>query len=127
MVQVTQNRATLFIAPAANLETIPATRYPDGVDLGVAYVDSRGKTLPRGFYKLRAVAASARQVGTVEGRVQLVNMESQVVAKLPATNLTVKGIASARNSFVIRRTKGGLEHSPVNVFGWFAQFSSGPS
>lgn len=92
MIQFAQGGATLFAAPAANLETIAAPRYASGVDLGIAYLDLPGPVdaggaspvrIPRGFYKLRAVADEVRQVGKVGGHVQLVNAEGRILAELP--------------------------------------------
>ena len=93
MVQFAQGGAVLFVAPAANLESIPATRYSNGVDLGASYLDLPGRiaapgeagvTVPKGYYKLRAFADDVRQVGKVGGHVQLIDASGRTVAELPA-------------------------------------------
>lgn len=59
----------------------------------MAYLDLPGKVstrdgapldIPRGFYRLRAVAAEARRVGKVGGHVQLVDADGRVRAEVPA-------------------------------------------
>jgi len=93
MLHLSQGRATLSAAPAANLETIDPPRYASGVDLGVAYLDLPGKVdvggasrvpIPQGFYKLRAFADDVRQVGKTGGHVDLLNAQGRTVAQLPA-------------------------------------------
>jgi|GEM_PF-2536030 len=84
MVHFAQAGAALSTAPAANLDTIPATELPRGVNVAVAYVDSPGGNVPRGFYTVRAFA-DARQVGALEGRVQLVDAQGRIASEGPAT------------------------------------------
>jgi len=84
MVHFAQAGAALSTAPAANLDTIPATELPRGVNVAVAYVDSPGANVPTGFYTVRAIA-DARQVGTIEGRVQLVDARGRVASESPAS------------------------------------------
>jgi hypothetical protein len=83
MVTVSQGGATLLTAPAANLEAVPATELPQGVDVAVAYLDSPRQPFPAGFYTLRGFA-DAREPGTVEGRMDVVDANRQVVGQLPA-------------------------------------------
>lgn len=83
LVTVSQGGATFISAPAANLESVPATQLPQGVNVAVAYLDSPGQRYPAGFYTLRAVA-DARQPGTVEGRMQVVDANRQVAGEIPA-------------------------------------------
>lgn len=82
-VTVAQGGATFLTAPAANLEGIPATELPRGVNVGVAYVDSAQASYTPGFYTLRAFA-EPRQPGTVEGRLDLLDVNQNVVTTLPA-------------------------------------------
>jgi hypothetical protein len=83
MVTVSQGGATFLTAPAANLESVPATELPRGVDVAVAYLDSPGQTYPAGFYILHGVA-NAQQPGTVEGRIQLLDANRRVAGDIPA-------------------------------------------
>jgi hypothetical protein len=83
MLNLAQGGASLSTAPAANFETIPATELPRGVTFAVATVDSPDQGVPKGTYALRAFA-EPRQVGTVEGRVQLVDAGGRVAGELPA-------------------------------------------
>jgi hypothetical protein len=90
MVQFAQFGSTIFAAPAANLETVSAARYAEGVDLGVAYIDTPGDAAAGGsalkdFYKIRAFASGAPAAGRVEGRVQLIDAGGRAVSELPAT------------------------------------------
>ena len=85
----------MSVAPAENLETIPATRYTEGVDIGVSYLNLRGATatVPAGFYKLRAIVPDATHTGKTKGRVQLVNLEGRVVADL-ATDFDIRSLTA---------------------------------
>jgi hypothetical protein len=129
MVQLAEGGTTMFLAPAASLDTIPATRYPAGVDLGIAYLDlpvsgerSSGKALPKGFYKLRAIAFHAEKVGKVDGRIQLVDKQGRLAAELPAEvqilSLTLPPRSETRRtliSFGGGRCLNWVNTSPVNV------------
>jgi hypothetical protein len=133
MVQFSQLGVALLAAPATGLEAIPATRYPEGVDLGAAYLDLPGKVstrdgapldIPGGFYRLRAVAAEAREVGKVGGRVQLVNAEGRVVAEVPADfeirSLTVPPEAQTQRTVLAltaEPSRGGGERQRLIVIG----------
>jgi hypothetical protein len=129
MVQFTEGGATMFLAPAVSLDAIPATRYPDGVDLGIAYLDlppsarrASGGALPKGFYKLRGFAASANQVGPVDGKIQLIDGKGRVVAELPASlqirSLTVPPPSPGRQTLI---SLGGARCDD------FGGFNNGPS
>jgi hypothetical protein len=93
MVDLDDDGAEFLVAPASHLETIPADRYPAGVDLGVAYLDlprpvaaqgSSSVHIPKGFYKLRAFTEKRGQTARVGGHAQLIDAASHVVADLPA-------------------------------------------
>jgi len=84
MANFAQPGVSWFAAPAANLETIPATELPRGVDIGVAYFDLPGQKFPKGFYKIHAVA-DVKLVGRVEGKAQLINEKGETVGEVPAT------------------------------------------
>jgi hypothetical protein len=84
MVHFAQNGATFLTAPAANLETIPATQLPRGIDLGVAYLDAPRQAIPTGYYRLR-VFGRPRGVGTTDARLQWIGMNGRVAAEVPAT------------------------------------------
>ncbi len=92
MVELADGGAELVAAPAIHLETIPATRYPAGVDLGVAYLDlprpvvvqgSSNVNIPRGFYKLRAFTEDVRRPGRISGHAKLIDAAGGIVADLP--------------------------------------------
>ena len=92
MVDLRDDGAEFLVAPATHLETIPADRYPAGVDIGVAYLDlprpvaaqgSSNVRIPRGFYKLRAFTEKGRQTGRIGGHAQLIDAASHVIADLP--------------------------------------------
>jgi len=84
MVHFAQAGASWFAAPAANLETIPATELPRGVIIGVAYFDLPRQKFPKGFYKIRVVA-DVTQVGRASGRVQIINDKGAIVGNSPST------------------------------------------
>jgi hypothetical protein len=93
MVELADGGAELVAAPAIHLETIPATRYPAGIDLGVAYLDlprpvvvqgSSNVNIQKGFYKLRAFTEEGRQTGRIGGHAQLIDAAGGIVADLPA-------------------------------------------
>ncbi|HTQ80657.1 MAG TPA: hypothetical protein VMM92_11715 [Thermoanaerobaculia bacterium] len=99
MVQFADAGMVLFTAPAANLETIPPARYPAGVDLGVAYLetlapvvteDSSEVKIPKGFYKLRAFSAKRGDSGP-GSHLQLIDSSGGIVADLPAETVTDPG------------------------------------
>jgi hypothetical protein len=96
MVYVAQAGALLVSAPAANLEGIPATELPHGVNLGISYFDLPGQKIPKGYYKMR-VLADVKQVGRIEGRVQIINAKGEIVAQLPAT-IEVKSMTVPKDS-----------------------------
>jgi hypothetical protein len=84
MVHFAQDGATFVTAPAANLETIPATELPRGIDIGVAYLDAPRQALPTGYYRLRAFG-DPRGVGVTQGRVQWIGTDGRVALEIPAT------------------------------------------
>lgn len=84
VVSVARERTLLITAPAVNLEDIPATALRQGADIAVAYVDSPGSRVPKGFYKLRAFA-DVRATGTIAGRIDFVDVAGKVVAEVPST------------------------------------------
>lgn len=92
MIHFARAGALWFAAPAANLESIPATELPRGVNLGVAYFDLPGQKFRKGFYKIR-VFADVKQVGRFEGKGQLISDKGEIVGEFPAkvevTSMTV--------------------------------------
>ncbi len=92
MAGLTEGSAALFAAPAVNLETVPAARYAEGVDLGVAYFDLPGPlalqgssslNVPKGFYKLRVFTDKGRQPEDLRGHLELIDAQGRTVVVLP--------------------------------------------
>lgn len=83
-VLVAQSGITFVAAPVEGLETVPATRYAEGVDFAVAYVDLAAKNLEPGFYTLRGVVYEVK-LGEVPARVDLVDAAGRVAASLEST------------------------------------------
>jgi len=83
MASITSGGTTIITAPAANLETVPATELPRGINLAVAYLDGAAP-VPRGYYRLRAYADNVR-LGTIPGRIELLDGTGRVVGEVLAT------------------------------------------
>jgi hypothetical protein len=92
----TQGTESMFVAPAANLASVPATTFPAGVNIGAAYFDMPSQSIPKGFYKLKAIA-DIKTVGKTVGRVQLIGETGSVASELPAT-FDVSSMTAAPNA-----------------------------
>lgn len=69
----------------AGFEQVPATRFPEGVDVGFVYLDAPRSGIPAGFYRLNAHANEEDiQKGTYRGTVGLISGEGKEVARVPA-------------------------------------------
>jgi hypothetical protein len=100
---------TITGAPIVGWEQIPATALVNGVEFGYAYIATENPRVPAGYYKLKGFA-QASQVGTVEGRVQLIDQGGRVAAELPSQveihSMTVPPEASRSRSFVTAVVQG---------------------
>jgi hypothetical protein len=94
--RLTQGTESMFVAPAANLASVPATAFAGGVSIGAAYFDMPSQGIANGFYKLKAIA-SIKAVGKTVGRVQLIGDAGSVAAELPAT-FDVSSMTAAPNA-----------------------------
>lgn len=106
---VSRGSESFIGAPIAGWETIPATALPNGVDFGFAYFSTEEPRVPAGYYRLKGFA-DVRAVGTVKGRVQLLDRSNKVAAELPAEiqvhSMTVPAEASSQRSFLTAITTG---------------------
>lgn len=69
----------------AGFEQVPATRFPEGVDVGFVYLDAPRSGIPAGFYRLNAHANREDiQQGTYRGTVGLISGDGKEVARVPA-------------------------------------------
>ena len=95
-------------APIAGWEQIPATALANGVEFAYAYIATEEPRIPAGYYRLKGFA-NASQVGTVEGRVQLLDQNGRVAAELPSQveihSMTVPAEAARSRSFVTAVTQ----------------------
>ncbi len=100
---------TVTSAPIAGWEKIPATALAKGVDFGFAYISTEEPRVPAGYYTMRGFA-DVTSVGTVKGRVQLVDRGGNVAAELPSEvevhSLTVPAEAANARSFVTATNVG---------------------
>ncbi|MBZ4421503.1 hypothetical protein [Myxococcus sp. RHSTA-1-4] len=70
----------------AGFEQVPATRFPEGVDVGFIYLDAPETGIPTGFYRLNAHANREDvRLGTYPGTVGLISGDGKEVARVPAT------------------------------------------
>ena len=94
---------TITGAPIVGWEQIPATAHANGVEFGYAYISSEEPRIPAGYYRLKGFA-NPSQVGTVEGRIQLIDQGGRVAAELPSQveihSMTVPAEAARSRSFV---------------------------
>ena len=84
MVSFAQSGTTFTTATARAWRTTAATELPRRIDFAIAYLDSPGQRFAAGFYTLRAFA-EPRGVGTVPGRIQVINAAGEVAGEVPAT------------------------------------------
>ena len=100
---------TITAAPIVGWEQIPATALANGVEFGYAYIATEEPRIPAGYYKLKGFAKPS-QVGTVEGRVQLIDQGGRVAAELPSQveihSMTVPTEAARSRSFVTAVVQG---------------------
>jgi hypothetical protein len=96
---ISRGKQTFTAAPIVGWEQIPATALPNGVDIAYAYFAT--KEVPKGYYKLKAFA-NPTGVGTVDGKVQLIDQGGKVAAEIPAQveihSMTVPEGASSRRT-----------------------------
>ena len=94
---------TITGAPIVGWEQIPATAHANGVEFGYAYIATEEPRIPAGYYRLKGFV-KASQVGTAEGRVQLIDQGGRVAAELPSQveihSMTVPPEAARARSFV---------------------------
>lgn len=83
MVSFAQSGTTFTTATARAWRTTAATELPRGINFAVAYLDSPGQRFSPGFYTLRAFA-EPRGVGTVPGRIQVINAAGEVAGEVAA-------------------------------------------
>jgi hypothetical protein len=77
---------TLATATVTGYEQVPASALPEGVNAGFIYLDAKDSGIPAGFYTLRASASpDALRIGEFPGKVELVSVDGQSVASLPAS------------------------------------------
>ncbi|MEM1203489.1 MAG: hypothetical protein AAGN66_09710 [Acidobacteriota bacterium] len=84
MTSFVREEMTLIAASTEGFEFVPATALEGGVDVGFAFFDAPRTTLPTGYYTIRASAENVA-VGQIEGQVELVGTDGEVVATFPAT------------------------------------------
>jgi hypothetical protein len=84
MLNFSQGRSTFSTATARSWRTTPATDLPGGVNFAVAWLDSPGQKFPAGYYALRAFA-EPRELGMINGRIQILDASRVVVGEVPAT------------------------------------------
>lgn len=100
---------TITGAPIVGWEQIPATAHVNGVEFGYAYIATEEPRIPAGYYRLKGFA-NPSQVGTVEGRVQLIDQGGRVAAELPSQveihSMTVPPEAARSRSFVTAIAQG---------------------
>lgn len=111
---VSRDSESVIAAPIAGWEKIPATALAKGVDFGFAHFSTEEPRVPAGYYSLRAFA-DVNAVGTVQGRVQLLDRAGKVAAELPAQievhSLTIPLEAANQRSFVVgipRKQRQGI-------------------
>lgn len=86
IVTTTAENVTFAGTSIAGFEEVPATEFPNGVDVGFVYVDAPELDLPAGFYALNAHANEEDiREGSYEGTVGLVDQDGQEVARVAAT------------------------------------------
>jgi hypothetical protein len=76
-------KTSLVTAPVADFAQVPATELPKGVNAAFAYFSERSG-LAAGFYTLRVSAPDIR-LGTIDGTVEFINGDGNVVAERRAT------------------------------------------
>ena len=107
---LTRGGETITGAPIVGWEQVPATAHVNGVEFGYAYIATEEPRIPAGYYKLKGFATPS-QVGTVEGRIQLIDQGGRVAAELPSQveihSMTVPPEAARSRSFVTALTEGG--------------------
>ncbi|MFY2560762.1 hypothetical protein ACN469_24370 [Corallococcus terminator] len=86
---ISTSTSDLFVVSAGavvGLEDISALQYAQGVDVAFVYLDAPGSTIPKGYYRLNAMAkASDIRVGTYAGSVGFFDKAGQEVARVAAT------------------------------------------
>ena len=106
---LSRGNETITGAPIVGWEQIPATAHANGVEFGYAYISTEEPRIPAGYYKLKGFV-QANQVGTTEGRVQLIDKGGKVAAELPSQveihSLTVPAEAARSRSFVTAIAQG---------------------
>lgn len=76
---VSQGNLTFSATSIAGVENIAPAEYASGVDIGFAYLHPPSDNIPAGYYTLRATA-NIQDVGTTDGRLQLINSSGEAVA-----------------------------------------------
>jgi hypothetical protein len=110
---------TFVGATVQGFERIPATQLPLGVDYGFAYICV--PDLPADYYTLR-VFADEVQLGRIDGTLQLINVEGDVVSEMEA-EIRVFSLQVPRNPpFANTVISGALDidgEGYLSLFPWY--------
>lgn len=86
IVTATSETITAAATSIAGFEQIPATRFPQGVNVGFVFLNAPSLGIPAGYYRLNATAnAQDIRVGSYGGAVGFFSPSGAQVARLPAT------------------------------------------
>jgi hypothetical protein len=118
---ISRGKDRVIAAPSVEWARIPASELKNGVTFGIAYIESRDMNVPRGYYTLR-IFADGSHLGTVDGKVQLIDSKGKVAGERPArvriNSLTVPANASGEN-FITTGSREADEHTGMVMFLWF--------
>lgn len=109
---------SMVAAPTTAWAKIPATELRNGITFAFAHFSTTEPKVPPGYYTLKSFADDIR-VGTVAGRVQLIDRAGKVAAEIPTEveihSLTVP--AESRTSFIT--TTAPSPQGPNRSGAWF--------
>jgi len=79
----TTEGALLVGTSIAGFEQVPATRFPQGVDVGFVYLDVPASDIPVGYYRVNVTAdAKDVRVGTYPGVARFIGLDGSEVASV---------------------------------------------